>query len=100
MTETKKPQMQLYLGQTYLESEVFCTHRSPPPGIWYAAEWCTRLIHLHRVHQSGEGEDAHGNEKKQTAYLNKDRRANVNNSGHSYFGNQHIYKSWITNQIT
>lgn len=63
--------------------KVDATHRSPPPGIWYAAERCPRLIHLHWVHQSREGEDAHGNEQKQTAHLNHDRRVRVNCSAHS-----------------
>lgn len=49
------------------------TYRSPPPGIRYAAERGPRLIHLHRVHESREGEDAHGDEKKQAAHLNQDR---------------------------
>lgn len=49
------------------------THCSPPPGIWYAAEWCPRLIHLHRVHQSRESKDAHGDEQEQTAHLKNDR---------------------------
>lgn len=53
--------------------KLYWTHRSPPPGIWYTAEWCPRLIHLHRVHQSREGEDAHGDEQKQTAHLKHDR---------------------------
>lgn len=50
-------------------------HRSPPPGIWDAAEWRPGLIHLHRVHEGGEGEDAHGNEQEQAAHLNNYSRA-------------------------
>lgn len=45
------------------------TYCSPPPGIRYAAEWGPRLIHLHRVHESREGEDAHGDEQEQAAHL-------------------------------
>lgn len=70
-------------GKTNSEQdfEVRPTHRSPPPGIRYAAEWSARLIHLHRVHQSREGEDAHGDEQKKTAHLNSDRAAAMLTAG-------------------
>lgn len=59
------------------------THRSPPPGIRYAAERGSRLIHLHRVHESREGEDAHGDEKKEAAHLNQDGGVCVISRRHS-----------------
>lgn len=45
------------------------TYCSPPPGVRYAAERGPGLIHLHRVHESREGEDAHGDEEEQAAHL-------------------------------
>lgn len=55
-------------------------HRGPPPGIRDAAERRSGLIHLHGVHESGEGEDAHGDEQKQAAHLNNSSGAKVSQS--------------------